>query len=415
MYVLQSSFGYLPEFLKLDQNDRLVLVLDALNAEPLLAALGRERKGRRDDYPVRVMWYTLIAGIVHGKDTIRGLIDLLRISPDLRRLCGIQSSGGIPSESAYSRFFGKLVKHQEKLQAVFDELVEQLRELAGEMGETLAIDSTDIHAWSTPYGKKTGDQDARWGQKTSKRQDGQKEVYRWLGYKLHLLVCAITELPVGFRLTPANRNDGPELRELVKEAKDRHKEITKRCRYVVGDAAYDNKENYRLIVEELKATPIIPLNLRGEKEPPGICNHQGTPLCSAGYPMSYAGHDNGFLKYRAPCVVGKEKKECPLRAPCCDRRGYGLVVKLRIKEDYRRFTAVPRETKKWKRLYKRRTAVERVNSRLKSHFLIDDLRVQGIAKVQVRVTLGLLVMLAGALAMARRSRLDQMRRLRACA
>ena len=220
--------------------------------------------------------------------------------------------------------------------------------------------------------------------KTTKRQSGEKEVYRWLGY----LVCTKTELPVGFKLTLANRNDGPEMPELLGELKARHPEVADKTEYVVADGGYDGKETYRFIVEEVKATPIIPLNLRTEKEPPGICNHQGTPVCMAWYPMSYAGYDNGRLKYRAPCVVGKEKKECALRVPCFDRRGYGLVVKLRIKDDYWRYTAVPRETKKWRRLYRRRTAVERVNSRLKKHFLVDDLRVQGMAKVKLRVSLG---------------------------
>lgn len=102
---------------------------------------------------------------------------------------------------------------------------------------------------------------------------------------------------------------------------------------------------------------------------------------------------------------------CPLRVPCRPLKGYGLVVKLNTRDDCRRYTAVPRETKKWERLYKKRTAVERVNGRLKEHLLVDDLGVRGIKKVRVRLGLSLMVLLASALAMARRERWSDIRKV----
>jgi hypothetical protein len=41
-------------------------------------------------------------------------------------------------------------------------------------------------------------------------------------------------------------------------------------------------------------------------------------------------------------------------------------------EDLRRFPALPRATKKYERVYKGRTAVERVNARLKVFWDVDD-------------------------------------------
>lgn len=70
---------------------------------------------------------------------------------------------------------------------------------------------------------------------------------------------------------------------------------------------------------------------------------------------------------------------------------------------------MPRETKKWKRLYKLRTAVERVNSRVKALLGLGRITLTGIAKVTVRSTLSLLVMLAAAVGMAERHRLKEMR------
>ena len=126
--------------------------------------------------------------------------------------------------------------------------------------------------------------------------------------------------------------------------------------------------------------------------------------------MGFWGYDNGCLKYRCPAKF-KKGVTCPLRVPCRPLAGYGHVVKLRMKKDYRRLTAVPRETGKWRRLYKKRSAVERVNGRLKEHLLVDDLRVRGIGKTKVRLGLSLLVLLAGAVAMASRDRRGEVRRI----
>ncbi|MGI6414909.1 MAG: hypothetical protein ACOX1P_04510 [Thermoguttaceae bacterium] len=50
---------------------------------------------------------------------------------------------------------------------------------------------------------------------------------------------------------------------------------------------------------------------------------------------------------------------------CNSGKTHGLTVRVPREIDSRRFPAVPRATKKFERLYKGRTAVERVNARLK--------------------------------------------------
>ncbi len=69
------------------------------------------------------------------------------------------------------------------------------------------------------------------------------------------------------------------------------------------------------------------------------------------------------------------------------------------------------ETKKWARLYRMRTAVERVNSRLKDLLGLRKITLRGIAKVTLRSLLSLLVMLAAAVSMAERHRLKEVRTL----
>ncbi len=61
-----------------DDNHRLLLVLSALEDDALMEKLESERKGRRNRYPVRMLWQSLIAAKVYGIPTTNGLIRELR-------------------------------------------------------------------------------------------------------------------------------------------------------------------------------------------------------------------------------------------------------------------------------------------------------------------------------------------------
>jgi hypothetical protein len=73
------------------------------------------------------------------------------------------------------------------------------------------------------------------------------------------------------------------------------------------------------------------------------------------------------------------------------------VVRVPIERNRRTFTPIPRNTRRWVVAYARRTAVERVNSRLDQVLGFERHFIRGQAKMQVRVTLALVVMLAMAL------------------
>ena len=72
--------------------------------------------------------------------------------------------------------------------------------------------------------------------------------------------------------------------------------------------------------------------------------------------------------------------------------------------DLRRFPALPRATKKFERMYKGRTAVERVNARLKVFWGVDDGNVEGSRRfvAQVGVVLAVHAAFATLLASAPR-------------
>lgn len=434
MHSLQRPLFDFNEFFALDESDRFLLVLQTINAEHLLRVLDGPHDAGPRGYRSRVLWSALVAGIVYRLPGVADLRRHLRTNPYLRYVCGITSAGKIPSAPTFSRFLDRLVQHADLLNSCGEDLVRRFAALAPGFGEEVAGDSSDIHAYAR--GKKTGaaDPDATWSAKGSKeghatrsgkqshpvrettppgaKKGKDADKYWWFGYKLHLLIDARYEIPIAATVTTAKEGDTTQLRPLL-ATRDALLPATP-LKLCLADSGYDSTANIQAIIER-GGIPLIPLNPGNEKTPPGITNTLGTPLCPDGLSMLYWGRDGHYLKYRCP---EKSGLLCCLRQHAatdrCSLSPYGLVVKLNMRDDPRRYLPVPRETKKFARLYKGRTAIERVNGRLKDDLILDELRVRGIGKVRVRVGLNLLVMLAIAVAMAERNRLKDCRRLLTC-
>ena len=84
----------------------------------------------------------------------------------------------------------------------------------------------------------------------------------------------------------------------------------------------------------------------------------------------------------------------------CDERGCAAIVPLRKGQKERKLR-IPRSTDEWRRLYRRRSAVEREFGNLKHNFGLAFLRVRGIERVRLHADLCILARLALALERAR--------------
>jgi hypothetical protein len=129
--------------------------------------------------------------------------------------------------------------------------------------------STDVAAYSR--GPKEGaapcgvwpDPDASWGVKGSKeaKGKGKKErsfskdhKYYWFGYKLHLLVDAVYEIPISFAVTAANEADTTHFEPLLKE---RDRVLPKvELKLGIADAGYDSLPNC-LAVRNRGGSPMV--------------------------------------------------------------------------------------------------------------------------------------------------------------
>ncbi|MCK4489640.1 MAG: transposase, partial [Anaerolineales bacterium] len=109
--------------------DRLRLVLESLPDEALMVKLEAHRGKGRDDYPVRAIWNSLLAGIVFQHESVESLRRELSRNGELRDLCGFDPLGGgqtVPSSDAYSRFLKRLIREQEAIEEMFDSLIGEL-------------------------------------------------------------------------------------------------------------------------------------------------------------------------------------------------------------------------------------------------------------------------------------------------
>lgn len=123
--------------------------------------------------------------------------------------------------------------------------------------------------------------------------------------------------------------------------------------------------------------------------------------------MAYGGFekDRETLKYRCPAlhygIECKGKQSCLVKGS----------IRVPLSEERRIFTPLARSSYSWGSLYKKRTAVERVNSRLDVSFGFEHHFIRGIKKMHCRCSLALCVMLAMALGRVREKRPDLMRSL----
>jgi hypothetical protein len=254
------------------------------------------------------------------------------------------------------------------------------------------------------------------GRKEYTDEDGKvTKIVEWFGYKLHLLVDAKHEVSLAYQTTAANAADGPTLPALVAQAQANLPAGR------IETLAYDKAADDGAIHRELAAAGIRPVieNRRLWKEElerllPGhdgttnvVYDEAGTLYCydrtgetPVKHRMSYIGYEpqRQTIKYR--CPARQEGWSCPGEAFCNAGKEYGKTVRVDCTVDLRRFPPIPRATKKFERLYRGRTSVERVNARLKIFWGVDDGNITGARRFHGMVGAVLVVHLAFATALA---------------
>jgi hypothetical protein len=244
---------------------------------------------------------SFVAKAVYGFPFTRSLIEALKTTPTLRRICGFERVSDIPSESTFSRAFAEFAKSGLG-DKVHDALVEDC--LKAELIGHISRDSTAIEGREKPVKKapKAKPAPRKKGRPAKGEQREPKEPKRlerqreqsaqeslqelpnycdvgakknskgfkesWIGYKLHADVndCG---LPISVALTAASVHDSQVAIPLMKMSSAKVDYL-----YDLMDAAYDAGPIYE-VSKSLGHVPIIDKNSRGKEVVP-MAPHEAT-------------------------------------------------------------------------------------------------------------------------------------------
>jgi len=411
---------------------RFSLLLKYLPDERLMQRLESLRSKGRNDYPVRAIWNSILAGIVYQHCSIESLRRELMRNAQFRQLCGFDLFKGIkavPSSNAYTNFLRLLVRHSDLVDTMFYDLVEKLRDILPGFGNTLAIDSKAISSRSRKESKRKsidlrGEADADKGVKTykGKRKDGSmwESVKSWFGFKLHLIVDADYDMPVDYKVTKASASDIAIGRDMVAEIASNRPHTLKYAELFLGDKGYDDTQLITTLWNEHHVKPVIDIRdlwkIDSARLVHGQSNvshdYKGTVYCHCPVqwekrPMAFGGFEESrnTLKYRCPA------KHYGFECKGKDRCWISDNIRIDINSNPRIFTPLARSSYKWKTIYKKRSSVERVNGRIDESFCFEKHFIRGIKKMKLRCSLALIVMLGMAYGRVKEKQPDKLRSL----
>lgn len=355
-------------------------LLDSPEIAQLISELEATRWTGRPGYPIRALTGMALSKSLYAIPTWTKTVALVREHWALQRALGCE--GEVPSVYSCYRYAEKLRAHGDKLERCIDSVVKGLRSKLPSYGTDLSIDASDMPAYANGqrYVSKDSevernwhtDPDASWGHRSavSTRRGG-----GFFGYRLHAAVCSATGLPVAWTVETAKANESRTVAGLLDAAKRRGA--------IAATAAMDKGYDVGPVYEDCAdrdCLPIIPL-----RQTPAVKRGDHLPPSCAHGEWKFAGSDRkrGASKWR--CPTGK-----------CKPASTWIVAD-------RLHPLVPRETKRWKALYRGRASVEREFGALKHNWGLKPLRARGLSRVRLHADLTILTKLACTLSRVRAS------------
>lgn len=419
---------------ELEDSPSLQSIRSSLQAIPdahLLEALRQRRHNGCNTYPVHVLWGVLLLAILLRHLTMEACLAELRRNAGLRLLIGIERECQVPHGWNMTRFLAVLGEepYLDLLRDIFDAMVQTLGVAVPDLGQHTAGDSTGLSGKPDPNPSNVQAETAQGlpqpsgGKKEYRDDDGQvTKTLEWFGYKLHLLVDVKHEVALAYHISDTKLGDNEGIADLVAQGQANLPEG--RIETLAYDKAADDIKVHETLHDH-ENKPVLQIRhcwpkdgdtekVLGGRIPLHVVHDEaGTVYCydtQSPTPiqrqMSYDGHESarGTLKYRCPAKV--EGFACASEEKCNAGKSYGLTVRVPQEIDLRRFPAIPRATKQFERLYKGRTAVERVNARLKIFWGLDDGQVVGARRFHAHVGAVMVVHLAFAMQLAAAQRYE---------
>lgn len=386
--------------------EKILTVLDGLPETNLFQCLEERRHHGRRDYSVQSYFIAYVSKFILQLETDQQLIRHLNMNSQLRQICGFETHGvklkngtrklvHAPSKSAFSRFIQDLVELCPDVEYWVQSGVSGLYELLPDFGKELALDGKLIESYATPYGQKKkkdkrSDLDADFTCKERHGKNGYVKKENYYGFRCHLIVDAHYELPIAWQVTPASKGEPTVAKKMISHLSEK---VLDRAQYLMADRGYSG-EPLQHLLEDADILPIIDAPHRWKEEET----------------RQYLDTDIVYNQSGQVFWVDDQCEEIELLYKgydkSCDSLRYGFHPQyqddriFRLKRSFEPiiFNKVGRASQKFKRQYKKRTSVERVNGRLDRDFRFENHTIRGLKKMRLAISMSFLVMIGFALA-----------------
>jgi hypothetical protein len=368
-----------------------------------------------------VMLRALIYRNLRRLTTLSDLVYALSENPSLLEAVGLDPFASAPSIERFSAWLRST--SNEFLQAIRLNLVSQLIQKGAVQGKIVSLDSSAVSSPVRENNLKTAvsdrfnklryppaDPEARLGVYRVYYGSGPLKVRYFWGYRNHVAVDFDTELPLWEVTRPANIHESLLAITLLEACSEK---LKLPIELVCGDSAYDNERTLAYILGQLHARPVIAHNKRYQA-PPGFRVEGKDVFCPADLPMIYKGHMTPkktgitYTQYCCPLHYNKTMRQryllCPADHPkYMSQKGCNYLVRqtpsCRSQIDY--------GSTEFKEIYKKRTSVERVFSRLLS-MAMQTPSVRGLQSVSNHCTIAHISVLLVAIAAHEQGQVDKL-------
>ena len=382
--------------------ERCKLLLDNVPDEKIVNKLIEIRGKGRNEYPVIAVWNSILIMPLLECSTIEQLRRELSRNRDLRKICGFYDeyyyygrNKLVPPAKAYTNMINHLKEIEPMLKDCFNDLrkfmYENLKDYGKDTGEDGKI-FLSLAKGPNKNGDITDsrcDMDADYTIKENYYKDaktGETKVKKatYFGYRYHLFADVNYELPIEYTVTTASKGEREQFKKHIEMLPE---EYVEKIETASADKGYDSKD----MIEFLKERGIKPvIDIRNQWSDEETKQYKDTDIV-----YTYDGkvsiiNDDGEkipLKY-----LGYDKVKETLRYQYKSN-----VYSIDINYDSRIFTPIARDSKKWERIYNKRTALERINGRFDRDFNLENHKVRGLKKATVMIDL----MMIGMMAMAK--------------
>ena len=397
-----SIFDY-REIENLGDLERLKIFFENIQDNELCQTLEEERKNGRNDYPVRTMLNLIYAMKIFGHRSIESFRRELSRNSQLRIACGLSEGKFkycgerkhlVPPARVFTGFLSKFKKHKKEINEIYENLVKFMYENLEGFGEDCAVDGKFLDTYANQYKENRcndnrAEHEATSSCKTYQMKDGTTKKEWHYGFRAHIICDAKYGLPIKSIVTPANNSEQTELDNMIKGMEtDEERYKLDKMKNLMGDAGYDSGKRNKKLKEKYDINAIIDIKHIWDKEEKYKELDNQMVAYNEDGEVFYIVDMNNYEKMK---YLGYDKENNSLRYT---RYKTGKkIYRIPLETDYRIFTPVARDSKKFKTKYKMRTEIERLNGRIDRDYMFNDHFIRGQEKMELMLNLTFIVML----------------------